>query len=312
MPGEVEHQAPFRILPPHPELTGLPLRANLGEQDQVFVLSGQGLDRIRSLDCDRAQLRMNGGGEVHLTLAPDVQKGERLDLELAVEGVNAPVPVEAAIEVVGPRPNINGSRVSLPDELGIELRNGELPTGSFASFSLQIGPLDSEPQLDLSCSDESLTLQATQAVAGQQSAGLRVRDAGPGTLFLSFDPGAIGRAGCELRVTISTPDQGASEPFPLGKIVRLPAINQFDLTAELAGPEQYFATVEGEDLELIERVGWDAFNGVPVESLPVPVAAGGHRQTLRIALPWPSPAPHAPLYVWLRGEESGRATTARF
>src|ERR1035438_10054518 len=31
-------------------------------------------------------------------------------------------------------------------------------------------------------------------------------------------------------------------------------------------------------------------------------------QTLRIAMPWPSPTPKAPLFVWLRGETEGRAT----
>jgi len=35
----------------------------------------------------------------------------------------------------------------------------------------------------------------------------------------------------------------------------------------------------------------------------------GARQTLRVVMPWPSPSPKAPLYLWLRGETAGRATT---
>ena len=35
-------------------------------------------------------------------------------------------------------------------------------------------------------------------------------------------------------------------------------------------------------------------------------------QTLRLVLPWPAPGPHAPLYVWLRGEQTGRKTAVTF
>ena len=37
-------------------------------------------------------------------------------------------------------------------------------------------------------------------------------------------------------------------------------------------------------------------------------AGEGAKQALRIAMPWPSPTPKAPLFVWLRGETEGRAT----
>ena len=36
------------------------------------------------------------------------------------------------------------------------------------------------------------------------------------------------------------------------------------------------------------------------------------RQTLRVVLPWPAPGPHAPLYVWLRGENQGRKTAVAY
>ena len=60
---------------------------------------------------------------------------------------------------------------------------------------------------------------------------------------------------------------------------------------------------------MIEKTGWDAEHGVPVESIPTPIPGDAARQTLRVVLPWPAPAPHAPLYVWLRGEAAGRKTT---
>jgi hypothetical protein len=66
--------------------------------------------------------------------------------------------------------------------------------------------------------------------------------------------------------------------------------------------------LKGFDLETIEKTGWDSRAGVAAPELPRPVAGEGARQTLRIAMPWPSPTPKAPLFVWLRGETDGRAT----
>ena len=51
-----------------------------------------------------------------------------------------------------------------------------------------------------------------------------------------------------------------------------------------------------------------AQGGLSVTELPRPVPGEGARQTLRIAMPWPSPTPKSPLFIWLRGESEGRAT----
>ena len=66
--------------------------------------------------------------------------------------------------------------------------------------------------------------------------------------------------------------------------------------------------LEGWDLETIERTGWNATLGLPTAELPRPIAGQGAKQTLRIAMPWPSPAPKSPLFVFLRGESQGRVT----
>jgi hypothetical protein len=310
--GEVKREAPFRVLPPHPKLEGLPLRANLGEKGQVLLLQGAGLDRVTAVRGDHGEFIRKDGGQLHVTLGPDAKQGERLSLELDVEGVSHPLPVEGALEVLGPRPCITASRVSLPEKLGVELREGELPAESFASISLQLGPLDSPPVLELACAQPNLVLQAQSVAPGQQSPAVRLRSSGAGALFLALNPGAIGRAGCTLEAKVRNDTQGTSDAFRLGTVVRLPEIGKFEMSSEEAGFAQFFATLEGEELELIERVGWNADHGLPVEELPVPVAAGGQSQTLRVVLPWPSPTPHAPLYVWLRGEERGRLTTTRY
>jgi hypothetical protein len=112
--------------------------------------------------------------------------------------------------------------------------------------------------------------------------------------------------------SLLTANSGDSAPVKLGVIVRLPKIESFQLTGDKADGNAFYGALKGEDLEGIEKVGWDANTGTPVEAIPAPVAGGGSEQILRVAVPWPAPAPHAPLYIWLRGEQSGRATTVRW
>jgi hypothetical protein len=63
---------------------------------------------------------------------------------------------------------------------------------------------------------------------------------------------------------------------------------------------------------MIEKTGWDAKTGFPVQGIPTPVPGSPQEQTLEVALPWPPPSPHAPVYVWLRGESEGRLTNAKY
>jgi hypothetical protein len=98
----------------------------------------------------------------------------------------------------------------------------------------------------------------------------------------------------------------------IGRVIRVPRLDKFTLTGEKVGDASYAGAVEGRDLDVIEKAGWDAQNGVPVESIPTPVPGDSARQTLRVVLPWPAPAPHAPLYVWLRGESQGRKTPVTY
>jgi hypothetical protein len=126
-------------------------------------------------------------------------------------------------------------------------------------------------------------------------------------LFLSLDPGAVGQSGCTLTATMETESLGKSDPFTLGKVLRLPRIESLTLTDEKAA-DGFYGVLKGFDLETIEKTGWQANAGLNVSELPRPVAGEAAKQTLRISMPWPSPSPKAPLYVWLRGESTGRAT----
>jgi hypothetical protein len=158
--------------------------------------------------------------------------------------------------------------------------------------------MDPSAAVDLNCADKTERVQA--------------RTAGAGVLFFAVDPGSIGHSGCQLEATVTLAATGTSKPARLGRVVQLPRIAQFHLTDEKLGDSIYAGSIEGMDLETIAKTGWDDQNGLPVEGLPTSAGAGEQRQTLKIALPWPAPAPHAPLFIWLRGESQGRPTGVKY
>jgi hypothetical protein len=242
-------------------------------------------------------------------LKAGLAKGRKFSLRLKVDGLANPLVVADAIEMVGPRPGIVSAQKSPVGDLGIELAADELPAGIAAGMVLQIDRLEHavRPRLELNCQSgetrQTLTLSPSEA-----SHGASLSFAGPGALYLSLDPGVVGYAGCRLQATAILEPEGRSDPFLLGRVVRLPRLDKFTLTAEKVGDSSYAGTLEGRDLDTIDQVGWDAGNGVPVAAIPAPVPEKPGQQKLRIVMPWPAPGPHAPLYVWLRGEQTGRRT----
>jgi hypothetical protein len=115
-----------------------------------------------------------------------------------------------------------------------------------------------------------------------------------------------------LDATLTVDETGASDPYTLGRVIRLPHIERLLLTDEKEGGHLYIGSLTGQDLQTIEKTGWDGKNGYPVQGIPTPVAGDSQEQTLRIELPWPPPSPRAPLYVWLRSETEGRLTQAKY
>ncbi len=304
----------LRVLPPHPAISNLPLAANLGEKSQTVVLRGIGLDRIEAIQSERAAIEVLPGGtaterKASIRLNDGAGKGDRADLDVKVEGVHQPLRMSAALTVLGPRPKIGLVKASLPEHLSVPFNAGELPSGAMVSFSMRVENMSSEPAVHLRC---ALGGEAVTVRPGDRRESARLESAGQGLLFLSIDPAIAGQPGCELTATVENVPEGTSDPATLGRIVRLPRIKSFTLTDEKVGPDVYAGLLRGEDLEIIEKTGWNAESGIVVNDLPKPVAGAGHEQTLRIALPWPSPTPHAPLYIWLRGESAGRPTQARY
>lgn len=299
------HTIPLMVLPPNPKISNLPVHVNAGEDAAALHLEGTGLERVESMTSEAGTI---SGGKLHLKST--AKPGDEFALELHVRGLEAPLRVPKAIVIVGPRPKILSARKSRTEDSGVELRADELPAGTAAGFVISVAHLsdagdDARPRLELKCGSGEMR-QAISLAPSEPVTGASLSTAGADSLYLSLDPGLVGYPGCELTATLTVAPRGSSAPMVLGRIVRLPALEKFTLSSESTGPNQYAGTLEGHDLDVIEKAGWDAQNGLPVSGIPAPISPT--QQTLRIAVPWPAPAPHAPLYIWLRGETAGRRT----
>ena len=312
---------PLTIHPPNPKLSNLPLRANLGEKEQTLTLQGSGLGRITRITGEGAEWTLAPAPgdnselkerKVTLQLGPKAHKGEFLNASLYVEDISKPLPVADAIHVVGPRPKITDVRASFPKETDIALGKKEIPAGSAVSFAIHAEHMGANPAVTLACNNDSETRQALTLHPGENSGASQLDFAGSDVLFLSVDPGTVGQSGCLLDATVTDPVTGSSNAYDLGRVTRLPQITKFSLSNQKLGDALYEGTLEGRDLQMIEQTGWSPDTGYPVQGIPTPVPGSSQEQTLKIEMPWPPPGPHAPIYVWLRGENTGRLTEMRY
>jgi hypothetical protein len=74
------------------------------------------------------------------------------------------------------------------------------------------------------------------------------------------------------------------------------------------GTHQY--ELVGQNLELIQKAGWNENAGLAVSEMPAPLSGPGLKQSLLIRLPDP-PAPGSPFYIWLWGDQQGRETSIK-
>jgi hypothetical protein len=312
---------PVTIHPPNPELTQTPVRVNMGEPQQRVILHGKYLDRIEKITSMAASWMLAAvpEGTVDTTervatikLSPTARKGDQVEAEILISGLEKPLRVDAIVKVAGPRPQITTATKSFPTASRVELRDGEIPSGTAVSFALQGRGIDSRPKVDLACSSEVATRHQVSLLPGDKTDSAELDVTGEGSLFLSLDPAVIGDSGCGLTVTVSEPETGSSEPFALGRVIRLPQISTFTVTDEKLGESTYAATLTGRDLQLVEKTGWETTSGELVQGIPTPIPGSPREQTLSIAITWPPPSPKAPLYIWLRGENRARKTNARY
>ena len=305
-------EVPLEILPANPRLDGPPPHLNTGEREQSVTLSGTGLSRIEKLESDRADFTIAGVRddgtrmEVKVRLHSDAKPGDAVTLMAQVSKHMEPLRFPGALQVTMARPKIQSAQTALPADLGIAPKSGEIPGGSWVSFAIK-ADFVAQPVLTLQCAETARTIQPLTLHAGEKNASGQLIGSEDGSLFLSLDAGTVGRPGCSLTATLESDSTGKSDPFSLGKVIRLPRIESLALTDEKSG-DGYIALLRGFDLETIAKTGWATGSGLDVPELPRPIAGEGSKQSLRVVMPWPSPSPKAPLQIWLRGESDPRAT----
>lgn len=307
-------EVPLRLLPPHPVLE-LPIKANVGETAQVLALEGSRLERIERIETPVLSTSALGTVQAgkrswSVVLDANATVGQRVPLRLKVEGVSQPIEVQNAFEILGPRARIVSARVSLPSRLGISLHENELPADWNLTVMLHAQHA-AQPVVSIGCKEKDKTLASQTLRPGERSSAASLDSMGEGSLFLSVTPGLVGQPDCHLDVRIETAN-GVSAAHELGRVLRLPRIERFEVTNEAIGESLYAAYLEGYHLETIERTGWGTSGGYPVEALPTALEGRDRKQALRIGVRWPSPRPKAPLYIWLRGEANGRATQVTY
>jgi hypothetical protein len=192
--------------------------------------------------------------------------------------------------------------------MAIAVRSGEFPSGYTLNAMLDVKNIQRQSILHLACAD-GVGKRANLQI-GEQASGWSLQQLSPDQLFLAFDTSGL-PAGCALEAAIDNGAGGASQPVALARILRMPQIDSFVAATPVSQngtQQQYLLT--GQDLEMIQKVGWDDHSGLDVSGLPTPLAGQGLKQSIQIALPNP-PVPDALLYVWLRGDEQGRETTIK-
>jgi len=312
---------PLQVHPPLPRLSNLPLKVNLGEESQGLLLEGTGLERIVAMESAKARWELAPAPpeseelkrrDVTAFLEDAAQGGELLPITLRVTGLDAPVVLKEALQVVGRRPAIGRANTSFPPKAGLGLRDGEIPAGLPVSFAIEVERLHPLVSLRLGCRTDGRFQSSLTLVPGQPQGATRLDITGKDTLFLSLDPGKLSATDCSLAVVVDNQTTGSSDPHSLGRVVRLPRIERFVLTGKKLRESLYEGVLTGEELHRIAQAGWNETEGRAVVGIPTPFPDDPRKQTLRIALPWPSPEPHAPVFIWLRGEEKGRPTQVRY
>lgn len=276
---------PLYIQAPAPVLTGLPVTIHRGSVDTV-TLTGTGLERIQAVTAKDATVKWDRARHsAQFALKPNAP--DSLDLDLTLEGRPAPLHLANAVAVVAAKPKIVAVNRAAQPAGTVERRDNEIDSAQPASFSLRLDRPSPAP-ISLRCGAELTAFESRQIA--------------PDTIYVTIPASQLD--GCALEASA-----GGSAHANVGAIVSLPAIESFSLSNESAGEAKFKGALRGQRLEKIARTGWAPDHSEETTDLPTPTEAA---QQLPVVMPWPAPAPHAPLLIWLRGEQHPRKTTARF
>lgn len=306
------HDIPFDILPPPPVISNLPVVISGSDRNRQITLKGDRLDLL-------TKLQSPGGSLVLGPAIPDqtertatfeaggeLKPGSAFEVKAFVSGRTEPIAFKNAIHVVGPRPVIESAKLSPPAEAAIPLQSGEIAAGVFLSGMLQVKNLEQSSAVQLSC--EGQGSNAGSLRMGEHSSSATLQMLAADQIFLSFDTSRW-PAGCTIQARIDNGPDGLSDPWRLGRLVRFPHVDSFQVVSSEGETAIVSGELIGTDLQNIEKIGWDANNGLPVTDLPSPIPGAGMKQSLKVQMPSAEPAPHSPVYLWLRGDQQGRPTT---
>jgi len=303
----------FKVLPNPPKIENLPIIVNRGAATQHFVLRGERLGQITKLEAPGAIFQLSPAApdqterDITADLRSAPEPGARISVHVFVQDRSEPLVLANALEITGPLPVIAGAKLSLPAGLAIAIRPAEFPAGYTLNALLDVKNFDRTSVLRLRCAD-GVGGEASLHIGGK-TAQWSLQQLSADQLFLAFDSTGM-PAGCSLQALVDRGREGSSRPFELAHILRLPMIDSVTVSAEEPqdGARQYRIT--GENLEIVQRLGWTENEPVDVFALPIPQPGPGLKQSLDVQLPDPR-TPDATLWLWLRGDRQGRASTIK-
>ena len=307
------HPVRFKVLPNPPKIDNLPILANQGITTQHYVLKGERLGLIEKVEAPGATFDLNAPTAsdsertITLLLKSDPAPGTALPIKVFLRDRSEPLTFPDALQITGPLPVIASSKLSLPADMAISIRPEEFPAGYTLTAMLDVKNIERTSMLRLGCAD-GVGRTATLHI-GEQTAQSSLQQLSQDQLFVSLDTSTF-PAGCSMQAVIDNGRNGESRPFTLARLVRLPRIDSFGTVNDPAPNGMRCYSLTGQNLEMIEKAAWDETAGIEVTVLPTPLAGPGQRQSLHINLPEP-PNAQAPLYIWLRGDTQGRATTIK-
>jgi len=308
------HGVGLNVLPNPPRMDNLPILVNRGEAAQHYVLKGERLDLLAKLEAPEAQIELgaasSGGHERSLTVQLKASPQATVSsVTASLSDRSTQLTLPDALQVTGPLPVIASSKLSLPAGLAITILPEEFPAGYTLTAVLDVKNIEPKSILQLDCAEGVGGKPLLHL--GEQNDTSSLQQLSQDQIFLSYDTSTF-PAGCTLQASIDNGQGGKSQPVTLARIIRLPQIASIRETSrETGGPQMDGVgatyTLAGSNLEMIEKVGWDTLTGSDVAGLPTPLPGPGRQQTLTAMLPVP-PVARAPVFLWLRGEKTGRAT----
>jgi hypothetical protein len=305
------HPVNFKVLPNPSQIGNLPIVVNQGVAMQHYLLKGERLELLTKLEAPGAVLELGPPApnqterNLNITLKAPANSDTALPVNAYLQDRGEPLVFHDALRIAGPLPVIAGSRLQLPGNLAMSVRSNEFPAGYTMNAMLDVKNMDRLSVLRLVCAD-GMGEHASLHV-GEQNAHQSLQQLSRDQVFLAFDTSGL-PAGCSLQAVIDNGRQGNSQPFTLAHILRVPRIDAFTVSADARQNGMRRYRITGENLEMVENLGWDQSVKASVSGLPEPLPGPGLKQAIEINLPDPPSLP-GKLYVWLRGDQEGRAAT---